>query len=90
MFDILEFYFIVVVIVEFASNFYEAANDESNKEILEKEKYSNLFKWERTTSPSANVDIDENLLEPEHGMPQDIVDKRPKHIYISVTGRPCG
>ena len=89
MFDILEFYFIVVVIVEFAANFYEIAEDEQNKAHLTEEKWSNLWKWERTTSWSANVDIPGNLLEPESGMPKDIVEKRPKHIYVSCMGRPC-
>ena len=89
MLDVLANYAIVLVIVDFGGYFYALNPNTKNKEIITKEKYKQLFKWEVTTSKSAMYPVPGNKMEPEYYLPKELQHLRPQYIYMGWSDRDC-
>ena len=87
IFDVLANYAIVLVIVDFDSNFYSIEGAHRLKSLANDEKYERIWKVEVTTSSSAQDQVPGNLLPAEKILPKDEAHRRPDHVYMSFTWR---
>ncbi len=86
-FDILANYAIVLVIVDFDSNFYTFEGSQRLKSLITDEKYKSIWKIEVTTSYLASDEIDENKLQEEFILPQNHAEQRPEYIRVGWLSR---
>lgn len=86
-FDILANYAIVLVIVDFDSNFYSFEGSQRLKALITDEKYKEIWKIEVTTSYLASDEIEGNKLEYEKILPASQAEQRPEFIRVDWLSR---
>jgi len=87
IFDVLANYAIVLVIVDFDSNFYSIEGAHRLKSLANDEKYEDIWKVEVTTSSAAKDEVAGNRLAVEKILPANEAHKRPDYIYMSFWWR---